>query len=243
MDRGFSHGTADIHVHTRYSDGRPTVGQVLEHASANTALDLIAITDHDTIDGAMEAAALVSSHRVAVIVGEEVTSRDGHILGLFLTESVQPGLSGREAIAAIHAQGGVAIAAHPFVPGDDYIAGIGTVPMGAGAVLSDMPFDGVEVRNSFPAFAWFNRRARAAQRGTRLAATGGSDAHVVEAVGKAFTRFPGRTPADLAAAIREGRTAAGGSAYGPRSGFAYATYILDPQRIHSIYQARRARRR
>jgi predicted metal-dependent phosphoesterase TrpH len=215
-------------MHTRYSDGRSTVRQVLERASADPHLDVIAITDHNTIEGSLEAATLAPAYAVEVIVGEEVTSLQGHILGLFLTERVPPGLSGRDTVARIHAQGGVAIAAHPFVPRRDHLRGIGWVPMGVGKALTEIPFDGVEVVNSFPPFALANLRARRIQTTKEdLAALGGSDAHVLEAVGKGRTRFPGRTAADLARAIRERRTSAHGSLYGPRLILTYTGYVLD----------------
>jgi predicted metal-dependent phosphoesterase TrpH len=202
------------------------VRQVLERASADPHLDVIAITDHNTIEGALEAAVLAPAHEVEVIVGEEITSLQGHILGLFLTERVPPGLSGRETVARIHAQGGLAIAAHPFVPRHDYVRGVGRVPMGVGKAVAEIPFDGVEVVNSFPAFALANRRARRIQRIENLSALGGSDAHLVEAVGKGYTRFPGRTALDLAAAIRNGRTSAHSSLYGPRLVLRYTRFVL-----------------
>src|SRR5690242_4156882 len=110
-------GLADVHIHTSYSDGQPSVRDVLAYASNCTSLDVIAITDHDTIEGALEAAILAPTYRIQVIVGEEITSRQGHILGLFLRERVPPALSAEETVDAIHAQGGLAIAAHPFLGG------------------------------------------------------------------------------------------------------------------------------
>ena len=222
-----SEGRADIHVHTRHSDGRASVREVLERASTNPRLDVIAITDHNTIQGGLEAARLAPAYRVEVVVGEEITSLEGHILGLFLEGAVLPGLSAGETVAAVHAQGGLAIAAHPFAPRHDHVRGVGRVPMGLGGALRRVPFDGVEVVNSFPLFAPANWLARRTQSASGMAATGGSDAHVVEAVGKGYTRFPGRTAADLARAIRERRTAAGGSLYGPRLVLAYARFIAD----------------
>ena len=108
-------GRADLHIHTCHSDGTASVRETLEYASMHTGLDVIAITDHDTIDGAIEAAALAKLYRVEVVVGEEITSREGHVLGLFLTSRVPPRLSALETVAAVHAQGGLAIAAHPFL--------------------------------------------------------------------------------------------------------------------------------
>ena len=82
-----SAGIADLHVHTNYSDGQDSVSDVLTWA-ARIHLDVIAITDHDTIDGAIIAAELARVRSGPhVIVGEEVSSRDGHILALFIRET------------------------------------------------------------------------------------------------------------------------------------------------------------
>src|SRR5579864_9474354 len=107
--------TADLHMHTRYSDGRPTVRALLDHIARRTRLQVIAITDHDTIEGALEARALQARYPFEVVVGEEISSREGHILALFLRQHVAPGMSAAETIAAIHEHGGLAIAAHPFI--------------------------------------------------------------------------------------------------------------------------------
>ena len=108
-------GTADLHVHTHHSDGQDSPTEVVQWAT-RLGLDVIAITDHDVIDGALIASALARREESGpeVVVGEEVSSRDGHILGLYLTRLVRPGMSAEETIAAIHEQGGVAVAAHPY---------------------------------------------------------------------------------------------------------------------------------
>src|SRR6185437_2939873 len=103
-----TYGRADLHMHTRFSDGRPTVRAVLGHAARRTNLQVLAITDHDCIEGALEAQALQEQYPFQVFVGEEVSSRDGHILALFIRQCVPPGLSAAETIDAIHEQGGVA---------------------------------------------------------------------------------------------------------------------------------------
>ena len=87
-------GLADLHIHTTYSDGWPTPRDVVDHAAAETALDVIAITDHDTIEGALRAAEYAArTSALRVLIGEEVSSRQGHILGLFLTNRIRPGLT------------------------------------------------------------------------------------------------------------------------------------------------------
>src|ERR1041385_7118057 len=103
-------------MHTSCSDGWPSPGAVVDHVTMLGGLDVIAVTDHDTIEGALRARECAARRPDAphVIVGEEVSSRHGHILGLFLEKRVRPGLSAAATIAAIHDQGGLAVAAHPF---------------------------------------------------------------------------------------------------------------------------------
>src|SRR5256712_8024355 len=89
-----SSGRADLHTHTNASDGWPTPLQLVEHAGRRTGLDVIAVTDHDTIEGALRATEYAARRaKLHVIIGEEISSRDGHIIGLFLEGAIKPGLS------------------------------------------------------------------------------------------------------------------------------------------------------
>ena len=190
---------ADVHIHTTYSDGAPTPAAVVARAVAR-GLAVIAITDHDSIDGALEAAS-VDQARCEVVVGEEVTTTDGHVLGLFLVQAVRPGMTAERTIAAIHEQGGLAVPAHPYLR----LGGA----RGVGAVFAGLDWDAIEVENGSPG-AWLaNREARRRRVSWARAETGGSDAHILDAVGTAVTLFPGRGAADLRAAILAGTTAAG----------------------------------
>lgn len=105
-----------IHLHTHYShDSNQSPADILA-AAERERIDVVAITDHDEIDGAREAREISErgGSPVRVIVGEEVSSRDGHIIGLFLQRRIEPWMSAEETIAAIREQGGVVLAPHPF---------------------------------------------------------------------------------------------------------------------------------
>ncbi len=104
---------ADLHLHTTWSDGTASVPQVLARA-ARAELRVIAITDHDTITGVVEARRLARDFGVEVVVGEEVSTREGHLLALFIETPVPPQRPAVETIAAVHAQGGLCVAPHPF---------------------------------------------------------------------------------------------------------------------------------
>jgi len=208
-------GRADLHIHSLASDGVDGIAAILEFVETSTDLDVIAVTDHERIDAAVAARTMARDlgHRVTVIVGEEVSTLGGHLLGLFLTERVRPLRSLRTTIGEIHEQGGVAIPAHPLVP----------YPLCAQGWVLRRLLDGRDPRvrpDAIEAFnptmlgrPWHGRVVRfAADHG--LAAVGNSDAHEAGSIGTGWTTFPGRTPDDLRAAIADGTTHQHGSFHG-----------------------------
>jgi predicted metal-dependent phosphoesterase TrpH len=224
-------GRADLHVHTNFSDGSDSPGEVVEFILEHAHLDVIAITDHDTIDGALLAAEHVAAGgSLHVVIGEEVSSSDGHILGLFLSELIDPHMPAAETVAAIHAQGGVAIAAHPFwrsrrIPG--------RIPSGVGrALLEEVPFDAVETTNGgFTPSMWSANRTAAREASTMgLVSVGGSDAHIMQAVGWSHTIFDGLTAEDLARSLRTGNVLPATRLPDPYALFRYARWASGPTR-------------
>jgi predicted metal-dependent phosphoesterase TrpH len=222
---------ADLHIHTCYSDGWPTPRAVVEHVRSRTELDVVAITDHDTIEGALwaadHAAGIAGGPRV--IVGEEVSSRDGHVLGLFLTRRVEPGLPAAATVDAIHDQGGLAICAHPFWRTEQQRSRSGKVH-GVGWKAMMIDFDAIEVENATPGLYLFNQMAYRLKEEVLLAGVGGSDAHILDAIGRACTGFPGRTEDDLRQAILRTRTTAERTRYRPMGLVRYMAWGLDHQR-------------
>jgi predicted metal-dependent phosphoesterase TrpH len=211
-------GRADLHIHTLASDGTSGILEILDHVERETDLAVIAITDHERIDAALAARAISRERglRAEVVIGEEVTTRGGHLLGLYLTERVKPLQSLRTTIAQIHEQGGLAIPAHPLVP----------YPLCAqGWALRRLIHDpDPRVRpDAIEAFnpttlgrPWHGRVvAFAAEHG--VPTVGNSDAHAAAAIATGWTTFPGHTPDDLRAAILEGRTHHHGSFHGTAS--------------------------
>jgi predicted metal-dependent phosphoesterase TrpH len=217
-------------MHTSYSDGWPTPGTVVTHVAAAGDLDVIAITDHDTIEGALRAAEFAAGQRGAphVIVGEEVSSRHGHILGLFLEKRVRPGLSAAATIGAIHDQGGLAIAAHPFWRTERQVRGRKT--HGVGWWAAELEFDAIEVENATPGFYVFNQMAHRLQEALDAAELGNSDAHIVDAIGRAYTTFAGRTPQALRTAIEQCGTCAQRERYPAMALVRYAAWGIEHRR-------------
>ena len=201
-------GRADLHVHTSYSDGMADVPALLAHVESHTDLDIIAVTDHDDIRGALAArkAWARGSYRFEVVAGMEVTTIEGHVLALFIDEPV-PCLRGLdETLAAIHRLGGLAIIPHPLTwltrgLGERHIRRV------MASERDGVRFDGIELTNGTPAGRLGARKGRALNdRHFHLAEAGGSDAHFLAAVGAGYTEFSGRTPDDLRQAILDRST-------------------------------------
>jgi hypothetical protein len=200
-------GRADLHVHSRWSDGAQSPEAVVLAASRRR-LDVIAITDHDEIRGALRAREFAAAHAalgVEVVVGEEISTLNGHLLGLWLSERVPPGLSALRTIELIHAQGGLAVAAHPLHP----LRGAARGHRSLGTMVPELPLDGLEVVNNAGVFsALYDAWAALRNVEWMLPVTGGSDAHDVWYLGSGLTRFPGRAAAELRVALQAGRTRA-----------------------------------
>jgi predicted metal-dependent phosphoesterase TrpH len=208
-------GRADLHIHTIASDGTAGVEAILGHVATLGDLDVIAITDHERIDAAIAAKAIAADRGLPfeVVVGEEVTTRGGHLLALGIDTRILPLRSLRDSIAAIHDAGGVAIPAHPLVPFP--LCAQGWVLRGL-LDLADERFhpDALETFNPTTlGRPWHGRVVRFADR-HGLAHMGNSDAHALAAIGTGWTTFPGRTAADLRVAIVERTTEHHGAFHG-----------------------------
>jgi hypothetical protein len=208
-------GRADLHIHTLASDGTASITEILDRVAAAGVLDVIAITDHERIDAAVAARTIASDRGLPfeVVVGEEITTRGGHLVGLFLEARVPPLKSLRWSIEAVHDQGGIAVPAHPLVP--VHLAAQGWVLR---RLLGDdneaVHPDAIETFNPTAIGRYGHRRSVDFATRHGLPRIGSSDAHAVTAVGSAWTTYPGRTAADLVAAIRAGTTTHHGSFHG-----------------------------
>jgi len=216
-------------MHTTASDGWPTPQELVDHTSRRGSLNVIAVTDHDTIEGALRARGHAAKRaRLHVIVGEEVSSRDGHIVALYLERRIRPGMSAAATVDAIHDQGGLAIAVHPFWR-TERVARNGRVH-GVGWLAAELDFDAIEVENATPGFYVFNQLAHRLNLGLGAAELGSSDAHILDAVGRAYTEFPGKTPEALRTAIESGATTARRQRYRAVGLMRYAAWGLNHQR-------------
>lgn len=201
-------GLADLHIHTVYSwDGMSAVSAVLKRAAEHTCLDVIAITDHDAIRGALEARDLAPSYGMEVIAGCEISTADGHLLALFIEKLVPAGLSLQETIARIGAQGGLCVAAHPVARGSGSLS---REVIRQALQDSDLArvLVGIEVFNAGLFFSRSNAIALALAETLPVAQVGNSDSHLLDTIGDGATEFTGRTAADLRLALENHTTRA-----------------------------------
>ena len=213
-------GAADLHIHSAWSDGMATVPAILEHAEANTDLDVVAIADHDQIGGALEAVEWCAGRpggRLRAVVATEITAAWGrHVLALFLGEPypTQPFPRFRSlarTIGMVHDAGGLVVLPHPLSALAPSV-GARTLArlLDEGADVAGLQaLQALEVCSGVVGGRRIEARLRQLNAARwRLAPLGSSDAHHLAQIGAAFTRFPGRTPADLRQAIVDRSTEA-----------------------------------
>ncbi len=174
---------ADLHLHTSWShDCQIPVEDLLDHAEAE-GLGAIAVTDHNVFGGAEEAVELARGRELVVIPGEEVkTAGQGEVIGLFLSEEVPRGLSFRETVEAIRAQGGIVYLPHPFDR-------LHAIPEAATLHRHLAQVDVLEVYNARLLFEAYNDEALRFARKYDLTMGAGSDAHVLQGVGTGAMRM------------------------------------------------------
>jgi predicted metal-dependent phosphoesterase TrpH len=188
----------DMHSHTMWSGDSTTTPDEIAEAVVDSGIDVLCITDHNAIRGAVD---LVDRLSCRVVVGEELRTHAGEIIGLFLTERIPIGVQPDEAARAIRGQGGIVYIPHPYDPmrrnldetALDTLIGLGLV-------------DAVEVINAKTSLRSLNERAASTAAMHELAAGAGSDAHVPDAIGAAYVEMPEFDgPHDFLEKLRLGR--------------------------------------
>jgi predicted metal-dependent phosphoesterase TrpH len=177
------HVRVDCHMHTMWSGDSTTTPDELAAAVAETAIDVLCITDHGTIKGALRLSAQLDCQ---VVVGQEQRTPEGEVIGLWLTERIPSGCrTAREAALHIRAQGGLVYIPHPYDPLRHRIdSGVLERLAGDGLV------DAVEVRNAKTSLEHLNSEALSFACRFTLPGGAGSDAHVPDALGAAYVEMP-----------------------------------------------------
>jgi hypothetical protein len=187
----------DCHLHTCYSGDAVTTIDEFVDSVQQAALDVVCVTDHHAIRGAQELAA----RGVQVVVGEEIRTTRGEIIGLFLNERIPAGLRLEETVARIRSQDGIVYVPHPFDPmrrplHEDTLV----------AACRDGLIDVIEGFNAKTSLASLNARARTLASDFDLPVGAGSDAHDPDAIGAAYVEMPDFDgPTSFLTALRSGR--------------------------------------
>lgn len=204
-------GRADLHMHATVSDGLATVHEMLDYAARHTELDVLAITDHDQLDASLWAYYHQDRYPFEIVPGVEVTSAEGHVLALWVTEPIPKGMSLVETAAAIHEQQGVAIVAHPMEPtiAPHMVKRYLTHPR----VLIQSGIDAVEIFNAGAITPGNNWLAQRVFGKLGLPVVGNSDAHMPHNIASGVTRFNGKTASDLRDSLALGCTTAEGKSW------------------------------
>jgi len=166
---------ADLHVHSNYSeDGRLSPEEILRLLKSR-GIKAVAITDHNSVRGSLEASKIAQEHGMIVVRGTEVSSTIGHIAALGIDQDIPRGLTPSETVERIHASGGIAVAVHPF----RFSTGLGA------NFVRSCKFDAVEVLNGWTTKKR-NRKALEIANELNLPKTAGSDGHREYDIGKTF---------------------------------------------------------
>lgn len=206
-----SRAFVDLHVHTSASFDSIASPESVVRVAALRGLTHLAITDHDRIEGAVAAReiARTAAPELTVIVGQEVRTRDGDLIGAFLEKDIPSDLPPAEAIAEIRAQGGLVGIPHPFdrfrgsLLTDEVLAGVAPL------------VDWVETHNARIMVGKGNEQAAAFALANDLPGVAVSDAHSAMEIGVAYVALDGdpSTPAGLLAALRSAELVSGRATY------------------------------
>jgi hypothetical protein len=199
---------ADPHCHTTASDGMVSPAELVDGA-LGAGLSLIAVTDHDTMANAREVQRRGEEAGLGVVAGQEVTTRwpaQTHVLGWFLETPVRSGMTLQDTVEAIHAQGGLAVIPHPFMP--TYFASC--QPAMLARLIETHSVDGIELMHTAPTgalrraalerFYELNSERLGAQLGSSDSHYGGFD------LGSVVTAYPGAGAEDFRRAVVARRT-------------------------------------
>jgi predicted metal-dependent phosphoesterase TrpH len=185
----------DLHLHSNYShDGQSSLEELIERC-AEIGLDRIALTDHNTMEGAQ---ALANMAPELAIIGEEAKTREGEVIGLFITRRLPPYLRPEEVMDLIHEMGGLSYIPHPL---DRHRANFRLERI---LELADR-IDIIETYNAWCEPAENEAAARLAAELGKVAATG-SDAHAAHELGRSWMEIEDYTsPLDFLEKLRSAR--------------------------------------
>lgn len=209
----------DPHIHSCYSPDSETKIEDILRTAQEKNIDIIGISDHDTVEGSKVARKLESD--ILVIPSIEISSRDGHILGFGCSEKIEKNLSPTETIDKIHEQGGIAIIPHPFC---FYRHGL------LYNNDEDLKFDAVEVKNARFIIGYCNGQTEKLAEKNKIPGLGSSDAHYHKFVGDCYTEIDTEKDIDsVLKSIKKNKVTAKGNG---TSNIQLAKYLIEKRMKH-----------
>lgn len=190
----------DTHIHSKYSKDSITPLEDIVKYSQKIGLSAIAITDHDEIEGTW-AVRKLEHEGLLLIPGEEVSSAEGHIVALGITDYIKPLQTPAETIDQIHDNAGIAIAAHPYCY---YRSGLGNI-------TQSLDIDAMETKNSRFILGVSNYLSKKVSVKNNIPEIGASDAHFIKGIGRCYTEIPEADDVDtIIKYIKKGKSSAHG---------------------------------
>ena len=174
----------DLHIHTQFSKDSLMEPNLILKTAVKRGINCLAITDHNEIEGAYRVKLYSKNYNIRVIVGEEIKTSEGEIIGYFLNKKVPQGLSPEETVAKIKKQGALVAIPHPF----DRLR---KSKLKMSALLRVLPYvDIIEVFNGRTHYLDDNKRALNFAKKTKKLISAGSDSHTSLEIGSTFVRMP-----------------------------------------------------
>ena len=171
----------DSHIHSEYSpDSKSKLKDIFKVAKSRN-IDIIAISDHNTVDGSKEARRLTKKDDLLVIPSIEISSIEGHIIGFGCEEKIDRDLPAAETIDLIHDQSALAIIPHPYC---FYRHGLLCK-----ADYKDLKIDAIETKNARFIVGYCNNKAKNLSKNENLPSLGASDAHYFKFVGDCYSKI------------------------------------------------------
>ena len=207
----------DSHIHSEYSpDSKSKLKDIFKVAKTR-GLDIIAISDHNTVEGSREAIRLTKNDDLFVVPSIEISSLEGHILGFGCEENIKRDLPAGETIDLIHEQGGLAIIPHPYC---FYRHGLLCK-----ADYKDLKIDAIETKNARFIVGYCNNKAKKLSKKENLPGLGASDAHYYKFVGDCYSKIDCEKDIDsVFKAIKKGKVEALGKG---TSNIRLSKYLFD----------------
>ncbi len=190
-------GLADLHIHSIHSyDATSSIPAILKYAADHTGLNVLAVTDHDSVSGVRQAMDLAPHYGLEVIPGCEISTSEGHLIALFIEQLIPAELSLKETLLRVGELGGLCIAPHPTARGTSSLS-FEAIKKALTDSVTRQVLVGIEVYNGGLVYTRSNSITAEAARELPLAQIGSSDAHILGMIGHGTTLFSGTTADDL----------------------------------------------